>query len=180
MEAFLTMGGGGGGYTLALIGLGLMVGLSGAGSGWGFAMTGSAVLGVLKKKPEAFGSCLIPGALPSTNGIYGFVGFVLYNGTIQGIISDGNVLSVAQGAIILGAGLMMGIACLITCLGQAKIAAVGIVGIGGGHNVLGNTMILAAFPEFYAILSLVGAILLLDVITALPALPLAAAAAAGM
>jgi V/A-type H+-transporting ATPase subunit K len=154
------------GYVLALIGMGCMVGLSGAGSGWGFGMVGAATLGVLKKKPEAFGSCLVLSALPSTNGLYGFVGFIMYSGMLQ---QFGNNVSLAQGGIVLGAGIAMGIACLITCIGQAKIAASGIVGVGGGHNVFGNTLILAAFPEFYAILSLVAAILLMPLVQILGA-----------
>jgi len=32
--------------------------------------------------------------------------------------------------------------------------------MGSGHSVFGNTMILAAFPEFYAILALVAVILM--------------------
>jgi V/A-type H+-transporting ATPase subunit K len=153
------------GYVLALIGMGLMVGLPGAGSGIGFGLVGPASLGAIKKKPEVFGSCLVLSAIPSTNGLYGFVAFIMYNGMLAGM----DTVTLAQGGVILGAGITVGLACMITCIGQAKIAASGIVGMGSGYNVFGNTMILAAYPEFYAILSLVAAILLMPVIQ-LPAL----------
>ena len=40
------------GYILALFGILVMVGLSGAGSAIGVVIGGSAVVGMLKKKPE--------------------------------------------------------------------------------------------------------------------------------
>ena len=43
---------------------------------------------------------------------------------------------------------------------MGQICASGITSIGSGHNVFGNTLVLAAFPEFYAILGLVTVILM--------------------
>ena len=143
------------GRVLALIGLGLMVGAAGAGSAWGLGITGSAVIGTIKRKPEAFGSSLVLAALPSSQGLYGFVAFVLYSNIISPEIS------LLQGAVVLGAGLAIGLACLISAIHQGNICANGIAALGGGHNVFGNTLILAVFPELYAILSLVAAILMM-------------------
>ncbi|MBT3225262.1 MAG: ATPase [Deltaproteobacteria bacterium] len=142
------------GYVLSLIGLGLMVGLSGAGSAWGLALGGSSVLGMVKKKPEAFGTGMVLAGLPATQGLYGFVAFIIYSGTIQ---PD---FSLANGAVVLGAGLAIGIAALFSAIFQGKVCASGITAMGSGHSVFGNTMILAAFPEFYAILALVAVILM--------------------
>jgi V/A-type H+-transporting ATPase subunit K len=139
---------------IALIGIGIMVGLSGAGSAIGTAIGGSAVIGMLKKKPEAFGNGMVLAALPATQGLYGFVGFFLYSSLI------GPDLNLLKGAIILGAGIAIGLACFISAIQQGKVCANGIAAIGSGHDVFGNTMILAAFPEFYAILALVAAILI--------------------
>jgi V/A-type H+/Na+-transporting ATPase subunit K len=149
------------GYILAMIGLGIMVGLSGSGSAMGLQITGSALLGALKKKPDAFGICLVPFAMPATQGLYGFVGFILYNSPS---LINAN-MSVLSGAVILGAGVAMGLACLISAIKQGQICADGIAAIGSGHNVFGNTVILGAFPEFYAILSLVAAILMKNLIS---------------
>jgi len=142
------------GYIIAMIGIGCMVGLSGAGSAIGLAITGQSLLGALKKNPSCFGAAFIPFVMPSTQGLYGFVGFIMYNGAIN------SSFTVFQGAVVLGAGIAMGIACLISAIQQGKICASGIAAIGGGHNVSSTTLILGAFPEFYAILSLVAAILM--------------------
>jgi V/A-type H+/Na+-transporting ATPase subunit K len=142
------------GYVLALIGLGLMVGLSGAGSAWGLGLGGSSVLGMIKKKPEAFGTGMVLAGLPATQGLYGFVAFIIYSGTIN------DQFTLAQGAVVLGAGIAIGVAAMISAIFQGRVCASGITAMGSGHNVFGNTMILAAFPEFYAILALVAVILM--------------------
>lgn len=145
------------GYILALVGILVMVGLSGAGSAIGVVIGGSAVVGMLKKKPEAFGNGLVLSAMPATQGLYGFVGFILYNGKLAELSSS---LTLFQGCVFLAAGVALGLVALISAIQQGKVVANGIVAIGGGHNVFGNTLILGAFPEFYAILALVAAILM--------------------
>ncbi len=62
--------------------------------------------------------------------------------------------------ITFAAGLMVGIVCFYSALNQADICVGGITAIAGGHNLFANTLIQAAFPEFYAILSLLAAILM--------------------
>jgi len=152
------------GDILAMIGIGLMVGLSGAGSAIGTAIGGSAVVGMLKKKPDAFGNGMVLAALPATQGLYGFVGFIMYNTLLGDFTSTG--MTAFQGGVVLAAGLALGIAALISAIQQGKVCANGISAIGGGNNVFGNTLILAAFPEFYAILALVAAILLQGLVVA--------------
>ncbi len=152
------------GDILAMIGIGLMVGLSGAGSAIGTSIGGSAVVGMLKKKPDAFGNGMVLAALPATQGLYGFVGFIMYNTLLGDFMESG--LTNFQGGVVLAAGLALGIAALISAIQQGKVCANGISAIGGGNNVFGNTLILAAFPEFYAILALVAAILLQGLVVA--------------
>ncbi|MDH4261485.1 MAG: ATPase [Spirochaetia bacterium] len=139
---------------LALTGLGLMVGLSGTGSAIGLVIGGSAVIGMMKKTPDKFANGLILSALPATQGLYGFVAFIMYNESMNAN------LTLFQGAVVFGAGLALGLVTLVSAIQQGKICAAGISAIGSGHDVFGNTFILAAFPEFYAILSLVAAILM--------------------
>jgi len=145
-------------YILAWIGVGIMLGVTAACAGLGFGMVCSAALGALKKG-AGFGPLMILSAIPSTNGIYGFVAFIMYMGTLTTI---GDALTMFQGATILGAGLIIAIGVSVTCIYQAKIATDGIVAVGSGHKeAFGKTLILAAYPEFFAILSLVGAILVM-------------------
>ncbi|MBN1577579.1 MAG: hypothetical protein JW913_13555 [Chitinispirillaceae bacterium] len=141
------------GYIIALIGLGLMVGLAGVGSAIGTATVGCATVGMLKKKPEAFGIGMALTVIPGTQGLYGFVAFFLYTAVIN------PSLTLFQGAVVLGAGIAVGLACMLSGIFQGKVCASGVAAIGQGFNVFGNTMILAVVPELYAILSLVAAIL---------------------
>jgi V/A-type H+/Na+-transporting ATPase subunit K len=142
------------GLIIACIGLGIMVGLAGSGSAWGCVVAGSATIGMSKKKPEAFGNGMVLSAVPGTQGLYGFVSFFLYYPLVNAN------MSLFQGAVVLGAGTMVGIACFVSAIWQGKVCASGISAIGSGYDMFGRTMILAAYPEFYAILSLIGAILL--------------------
>jgi len=134
---------------LASTGLALMLLLSGIGSAIGVSMGGNATLGALKKNPDPFGSYMLLSALPGTQGLYGFAGFFIVN-------SSGNIsseMSLLQGALILAAGLALGIVALFSAFQQGRICANGIASIGSGHDVFGKTMVLAVFPELYAIIA---------------------------
>ncbi len=91
-------------------------------------------------------------ALPATQGIYGFVAFFLM---LSKMTSDPQ----GNGMIVFVIGTCVGLVCLLSAIRQAQVCANGIVGISQGHNVFTNTLIYAALPEFYAILGLVGALM---------------------
>ena len=136
---------------LAYLGLGLVLALAGIGSSIGTTIAGNAAEGALKRKPEASGSYLLLSALPSTQGIYGFVAFFIMLGKYTG--------GTISGWLCFGIGVAVGVACMISGIRQGQVCANGIVGVSQGHNVVTNTLIYAALPEFYAILGLVGAIM---------------------
>ena len=60
---------------LGYLGLGLMLGLSCVGSTYGTTIAGNAAEGALKKNKEKSSSYMVLSALPSTQGLYGFVAF---------------------------------------------------------------------------------------------------------
>lgn len=132
---------------LAFIGMFLMVVLSGSGSAIGTAMGGRASLGAIKKNSEAFGSYLVLSALPGTQGLYGFGSFFILMGSIK------KDLTFFEGAAIFGAGLTIGVAGLVSALYQGKVCASAIKSIADGEDAFGKGMILAVFPELYAILA---------------------------
>jgi len=134
---------------LAYLGLGIMVFLSGTGSAIGVSIGGQAAVGAMKRREDAFGSYMLLSALSGTQGLYGFAGFFFIN--ISGAIS--NEMTMLQGASILGAGIMLGGVALFSAIQQGKICAGGIHAIAGGHDVFGKTMVLAVFPELYAIIA---------------------------
>ncbi|MEX0986502.1 MAG: V-type ATP synthase subunit K [Bacteroidales bacterium] len=134
---------------LAYSGLGLMLALAGIGSAIGVSMGGNASIGALKKNPDAFGNYMLLSALPGTQGLYGFAGFFIINS--QGIIQAG--MTMTQGAAILAAGIALGFVGLFSAIKQGGVTSSGIAAIGAGHKVFGNTMVLAVFPELYAIIA---------------------------
>ena len=138
----------------AYLGVALMVGVSGLASAVATARCGMASVGAMKKNAGAFGSYMILSALPGSQGLYGFVGFFMVNDYIQADMS----MMTAVG--IFGAGLLMAIVTLSSALFQAKVCANGIVSIGNGNDVMGKTLILAAFPELYAILGVAATFLI--------------------
>ncbi len=131
---------------MAYIGVALMVGLAGIASAVGTSICGQASVGAMKKNSNAFGSYMILSDLPGSQGLYGFVCFFM----VQDFLTNPTPL---QGAAILGAGILVGIANLAAAIYQAKVCANGIAAIGNGQDVMGKTLILAAFPELYAILT---------------------------
>jgi len=134
---------------LAYAGLALMLVLSGIGSAIGVSMGGNATVGALKKNPDAFGSYMLLSALPGTQGLYGFAGFFVINS--QGVIQEG--MTMLQGVAILAAGIALGFVALFSAIKQGGVTSNGIAAIGSGNDVFGNTMILAVFPELYAIIA---------------------------
>ncbi len=139
---------------LAYIGVGLMIGLAGSGSAIGVSIAGSASLGALKKKPEAFGSFMVLSAMPGTQGLYGFGAFFIMMANLS------PEMTLFQGTAIMGAGIAMGLAGLISGIMQGKVCANGIAGIGSGYDLFGRAVILGVYPELYAIVAFAGVFLI--------------------
>lgn len=139
---------------LAYVGVALMVGLSGIGSAYGLTICGNAVVGAMKKAPEKMGSYIGMSAIPSSQGLYGFVAYMMVQQYLTADIS----WYVAAG--IFGAGLLMGFAGLFSAIRQGEVCANGVAATAAGHNVFAATMVMAVFPELYAILALVVSILI--------------------
>lgn len=139
---------------LAYLGVALAVALSGIGSAYGVTICGNAAIGAYKKNPSAKGSYIGLAALPSSQGLYGFVGFFMLNRHIF----DG--IDMFTASAVFGTGLALGLVALFSAIRQAKVCANGISAIGAGHNAFGTTMVLAVFPELYAILGLLVLILI--------------------
>ena len=126
---------------LGYLGLGLVLALAGIGSAIGTTIAGNAAEGGLKKRPEKSGNFMVLSALPATQGIYGFVAFFLLR-------------SMDVPAKVFGIGLSVGLVCMLSAIRQGQVCANGIAGMAQGHSYLfGNTIVLAVFPELYAIVS---------------------------
>ena len=88
-------------------------------------------------------------AIRSYYGLYGFAGFFVMNLKLSTL----GTVTMLHGAAFLGAGLALGLVALYSAIQQGSITANGIAGISSGYDVFGKTMILAVFPELYAIVA---------------------------
>ncbi|MCR5709790.1 MAG: ATPase [Bacteroidales bacterium] len=137
---------------LGYVGLALMLCLAGIGSSIGTTIAGNAAEGALKKNPEKSSSYLILSAMPATQGLYGFVAFLMWPKEVAAMTESG--------FLYFAVGLAAGVVFLFSAIRQGQVCANGIIGISQGHDVQTNTMIYAALPEFYAILSLVATLMI--------------------
>jgi V/A-type H+-transporting ATPase subunit K len=138
---------------LAYFGIAIMIIGSGVGSVYGLTICGKAAVGAMRKNPSSLGSYMILSALPSTQGLYGFVGYFLLSGLLV------EAITWLQAVAILAIGITAGVVCLLSAIRQGEVCANGIASIGDGHSVFAGTMVLAVFPELYAIISLLMVVL---------------------
>ena len=161
---------------LAYVGMAVMLTLSCTGSAIGVTMGGNTTIAALKKKPEIFGNTTIAAlkkkpeifgksmllcVLPSTQGLYGFAAFFLMLSSLGGMEDASQVLTMNQGLAMCAAGLALGFVGLWSAIKQASLVCNGINEMSNGNDVFSKTMILAVFPELYAILSFACAFLAL-------------------
>jgi len=139
---------------IAYLGIAFMATLSFIGSSYGVTVCGHAVVGAMKKNPGGLGSYIALSALPSSQGLYAFVAFFMLQ---EFLVPE---ITMFTSIAIMSACLMLGISGLYASYRQANVCANGIVGLGSGHNVFGATMVMAVFPELYAILALLVTILI--------------------
>ena len=142
---------------LAYMGIAIMLILSGVGSAYGVTIAGNAAVGALKKNDGAFGNFLVLTALPGTQGLYGFAGYFMFQEIFGVLTAD---ITILQASAVLAGGLALGFIGLFSAIRQGQVCANGIAAIGQGHNVFTNTLVLAVFPELYAIVALAGVFLI--------------------
>ncbi len=134
---------------IAYIGIAIMVGLAGVGSAYGVTIAGNAALGAMKKN-DKFGNFIVLTALPGTQGLYGFAGYYMFQNMFNVLTPE---ISGIQAAAVLSSGIAVGLVGLFSAIRQGQVCANGIVSIGQGYDVFGKTLVLAVFPELYAIVA---------------------------
>lgn len=145
---------------VAYIGIAVMIGLAGVGSAFGVTIAGNAALGAMKKN-DKFGNFLVLTALPGTQGLYGFAGYYMFQNMFPVLTPE---ITGIQAAAILSSGIALGLVGLMSAIRQGQVCANGIVSIGQGFDVMGKTLVLAVFPELYAIVALAGTYLMADAV----------------
>ena len=141
-------------YLLAYIGVALMIGVAGIGSCIGVTITANAAVGAMKKNPDAFGNYIVLCAVPSTQGLYGFLGYFML---AQYLTPD---ITAFQAVAVFSVGLFLGTVNLFSCIRQAQVSANGIAAIASGFDVFGKTLVVAVFAELYPIVALAATFLI--------------------
>lgn len=153
------------GLELGLLGVALAVLFTGVGSSVGMRIVVRATSGVLAEKPELFGKLLILTALPTTNGIYGFlVGILILtqDGMPLGTGGIGEVTK-ADGMRYLIAAIPIAIVGVVAAIEQAKAAAASIYMTGKRPETSARGLVLSSMIETYPILALLISVLILFV-----------------
>lgn len=149
------------GFMLVILGAALAAGLAGAGSALGTGVAGQAANGVVSEDPGKFGSLLVLQALPGTQGIYGLVALFMIINKLPGA-SQLSGISVGSGLAMLGAALPVAITGLVSGLYQGKVCAASCSLVAKRPGEVGKGMVFAVIVETYAVLGLLGTILLLQ------------------
>jgi len=150
------------GLVLALAGAAMSVILAGVGSIIGVGKSGQAGAGVVSEEPEKFGKVLLLQALPSTQGIYGFIGtfwVIIKLGLLTGNVPD---ISWQSGLAIVLACLPVAFNGLISALYQSRVAVSSMNIVVKQPQDAGKGVIMAAMVETYAVLGLLATILLIQ------------------
>ncbi len=131
--------------------------LAGIGSSKGVGIAGGAASGVVTEDPSKFVPVMILEALPSTQGIYGFVTAFMIIGKIGGLPVESGLYLFAAGLPIAFVGLFSGIA-----QGKVSAASIGIVAKRPEEMVKG--IILTLMVEVFAIFAILVSILMIQAV----------------
>jgi F0F1-type ATP synthase membrane subunit c/vacuolar-type H+-ATPase subunit K len=103
-------------------------------------------------EPTARQSAFIPAVMPGSQGLYSFAIMFLM---IQAMNDGKDVVKIAL------AGVICGLPCLFSAIGQARTAAACIKSINNGQMSQGQALLATGIPELYALTGLAGAFLVM-------------------
>ncbi len=145
------------GDVLAIFGAALSFLLAAAGSAKGVATAGKVGSGVVAEDTTKFVPVMILEALPSTQGIYGFVVAFMIIGKLGG-------LNLESGMSLFTAGLPVGIVGLISAIFQGQVAAAGIGIVAKRSADMVKGVVLTLMVELFAIFGLLVSILMIGAV----------------
>lgn len=138
----------------AILGAAMAFFIAGIGSAKGVGIAGETASGVITEDPGKFVPCMILEALPSTQGIYGFVGAFMILGKVGG-------LPIESGLYLLAAGLPVGIVGLVSAIIQGRVAAASIGIVAKHSQEMVKGIIITLMVEVFAIFALLVSILMI-------------------
>lgn len=152
------------GIALSLLGAGISIVGGGIGTILGTLAVGTSGASLVAAKPKLFGLVLLSAALPSSQGIYGFLGSILIlqeTGYLTGNLAN---VSLEQGLALLFASLPVGILGLFSGMGQGKVLQSGLRIIANNPSNVGQAVILGVLMESMAVFGLLLTILMVNTV----------------
>ncbi len=132
----------------------VVIGIGMLSSGYALSISLSAYAACDKDRR---GAAFIPAVMPGSQGLYSFaIGFLMI-GNVKGAFAD----PVMMFKVTL-AGIICGLPCLFSALGQAKTAAACIKSINNGQMDQGQALLATGVPELYALVGLAGGFLVMN------------------
>ena len=150
-----------GGLALGLLGAALAAALACIGSAKGTGIAGEAGAGLVSEDPSKFGKAMILQVLPGTQGLYGTVVWFFSIYAI-GLLNGMPDLSVMDGLRCFAACLPMALGGLLSAIAQGRVAAASINILAKKPSDWSKGLVLCGIVEFYAILSLLASMLMLN------------------
>ncbi len=130
----------------------------GLGSAIGLSTIGNTAAGIIAEDGEKFGKVLPLAAMPSTQGIYGFITALLALFTLDADLS----LSATEGMRVFFACMPVALLCAVSGIYQGAVA-VGAAGmVAKKDENAGKSLIFPALVETYAVLAFIISILMLN------------------
>jgi len=150
------------GVVLALLGAVLSILGGGVGMALGTLYVGKTGAGLAAENPKAFGGVLLGTALPSTQGVYGFLGSFLLLQKI-GLIG-GEIVTITPdvGWAFVLAAIPVAVTTLVSGIGQGKIIQSGLRIVAKDPSRTGQMVILAVLIETIAVFGLLLSILMIN------------------
>ncbi len=149
------------GQALAMTGALLALGTAGLATGFGVHAAGVAGAGAVAENKDNFKNALVLQALPQTQTIYAFI-IALLIAMGAGLLGATKELTIAQGGIMLIAGLIVAVTGL-TAVIQGKIAASGIAATARNPGAFVPSIVFSGQAETPAIFGFVIALIVLVV-----------------
>jgi V/A-type H+-transporting ATPase subunit K len=152
------------GFAIAIAGAGLAAGLSACGAAIGTGLAGEMAAGVLSEDPDKIGSMLVLQALPGTQAFYGLVTAILVLVKLQVFGGNGLIdIQLEKGLAIFGACLPVIFGEFVSAIWQGRVSVASMGTVAKRPDAFGKAVILPAMVETFALLSLIGSIVILMV-----------------
>lgn len=150
------------GLVLATLAAAVAIILGGLGSIIGTMLAAKSGAGVVSEKPKAFGGALLTSALPSSQGVYGFLAAIIVLQKV-GLISGSPIGVESTVGITMILGVMpVALLGLISGVAQGKVIQAGARILANNPGDIGKAVILPVLVESMAVFGLLLSILIIN------------------